>query len=825
MYPQQQQQNFNQIRNHHYNGNQQHGNQKRNNSHSHGSHSSHPPPNPYHGGNNGFAGYGNNGYHHKFNMNNHQQQQHYGQVPPNIGYGQGGAPPQVGYGLDDDLDNMYNQNPDSEDSSQGKDINNGNNNKKGDNNSNNNDEQEVNIGSYQSHPQIKISNGDNMADLPDIPQMPQVKDVNLKPQEDELHRHVGFVIKLNARLVELNAECRTLYPKLAKDLVESKIKEFASDEYKQLRDNNVQLQERCSLYEQQVQTLLSEQDLKNDLKAEIEKLRLLVKQYSSSKNNENDKYKQKDYREMISRESKQYVSELQKQLDIYRDKVIYLSQQSQSCMATIKKCVQKQKLTQEDISNANNELDPLRQHLQWLEDQSNEEQLQLNHQQQRLKQEIDQLKSNAKESKLNYEQLQIKNTQLNEEILILRDKNKLEQSERMAKDEQLQIHMEHKYKSQIQALEERLSKMTVARITMEDDFAQRQKQEQERADKYRAKYESVKQHVKTLEMQKVEYTRVNMQLRQQNNQFRGMITQLQNQLKMITMQQQQQPPQQQPLQQDDRVKQELLRLQEQQRNLIQQQNMLVAQKQEQNKQNNVNNNPLLNGMNNGGGGMNNYGLNNGMNQNGFNDVPPIKEHQASHSYAMGMNGNGNMDQNNGHNHSQSYAHGVGQNNNGGSNSNLHMQNMNNYGMNGMNPNPQLAMDNLQKQGSGSLHQQQVAAQRELWGKRTKVISEKGTKKRILVEWHFVTSDNQPHTVVLQHTQDTKPKTRRMLWVDGSEKYNNKSSASSFRIEIDKDVVVVSIDQLDQYQYRLTINNASYQDAFNLWEQKQKINNQ
>merc|ERR1712003_508432 len=100
---------------------------------------------------------------------------------------------------------------------------------------------------------------------------------------------------------------------------------------------------------------------------------------------------------------------------------------------------------------------------------------------------------------------------------------------------------------------------------------------------------------------------------------------------------------------------------------------------------------------------------------------------------------------------------------------------------------------------------------QLWGKSTKTISHKGTKKRVLVEWHFVTSDRMPHTVVLQHTQDQKPKTRRMLWVDGSEKYNNKSSASSFRIEIDKDVVVVQIDQMNSYQYRLTINGAAFAD--------------
>ena len=108
-----------------------------------------------------------------------------------------------------------------------------------------------------------------------------------------------------------------------------------------------------------------------------------------------------------------------------------------------------------------------------------------------------------------------------------------------------------------------------------------------------------------------------------------------------------------------------------------------------------------------------------------------------------------------------------------------------------------------------------------WEKKTKTISEKGSKKRILVEWRFVTSDEKPHNVVFAHTQDTKPKTRRMLWVDGSEKYSQKSSASSFTINFNrKDVVVVSIDQLAEYQYRLTINNVSFQEARKRWLQKE-----
>merc|ERR1719295_1301086 len=106
-------------------------------------------------------------------------------------------------------------------------------------------------------------------------------------------------------------------------------------------------------------------------------------------------------------------------------------------------------------------------------------------------------------------------------------------SEDKMKADQMEQHVEFKYKGQVQRLETELSKMAAQRMTLEDDFAARQKQEQERADKYRAKYESVKQHVKTLQVQQTEYTRVNQQLRTQNNQFRAMITQLQNQLRAM----------------------------------------------------------------------------------------------------------------------------------------------------------------------------------------------------------------------------------------------------------------------------------------------------
>merc|ERR1712013_328562 len=349
-------------------------------------------------------------------------------------------------------------------------------------------------------------------------------------------------------------------------------------------------------------------------------------------------------------------------------------------------------------------------------------------------------------------------------------------------------HIEYKYKGAMQKLEGQLSQMAAQRMTAEDDFAARQKQEQERADKYRAKYESVKQHVKTLEMQKTEYTRVNEQLRQQNNQFRAMITQLQNQLRAM---QNQSVPQNQMMGQADPYGQM--------------------------------------------GGAHGHG----SVHSGSSDMDAMSHnmHNMANAHGHGHphgNGNGNNPMMNdhardpfgqGHGQAQGHGHrgqggGLGLGGGGfGNGMNGSMRNVNEREA----PNVSGSMADL---GAGSslnnLNSGLVpSAQRELWGKRTKVISDKGTKKRILVEWHFVTSDGQSHTVVLQHTQDTKPKTRRMLWVDGSEKYNNKSSASSFRVEIDKDVVVVSIDQLDHYQYRLTVNNASYEDAFALWQATQQ----
>ncbi len=97
-------------------------------------------------------------------------------------------------------------------------------------------------------------------------------------EQEELQRHVGFAIKLNSGLAQSNAA------HLVKKIIETKML----------------LEHKRNDYEQQIQMLLTVQNLNNDLTEEISRL--------SNNNN-----------------YIQYVSQLQKQSNIYRDKVIYSS--------------------------------------------------------------------------------------------------------------------------------------------------------------------------------------------------------------------------------------------------------------------------------------------------------------------------------------------------------------------------------------------------------------------------------------------------------------------------------------------------------------------
>lgn len=183
-----------------------------------------------------------------------------------------------------------------------------------------------------------------------------------------MNRHVGFVLKLNAKLVQLNAECSMLYPQIAKDLMDSKLAEFQKADYKRLAEDKVSLTKKCADYESQIQTLLPVQDSNDKLQMEMQKMRKLLNTYSAK-----EQFEENDYREMLSSQSREYVTELQRQLDSYRKKVVYLSQQSQSCMAAIKHSVQHQQRTQEDINTAYEQLHSAKLHIEYLENSEDQQ--------------------------------------------------------------------------------------------------------------------------------------------------------------------------------------------------------------------------------------------------------------------------------------------------------------------------------------------------------------------------------------------------------------------------------------------------------------------
>lgn len=107
---------------------------------------------------------------------------------------------------------------------------------------------------------------------------------------------------------------------------------------------------------------------------------------------------------------------------------------------------------------------------------------------------------------------------------------------------------------------------------------------------------------------------------------------------------------------------------------------------------------------------------------------------------------------------------------------------------------------------------------EAWLKNLTVVSKHHKRGRnvVLVKWHFMTKNNVLHTILLQHLQDSLTKnTLRILWIDGREKYNDKSDVNSFRIEMDDGTLVVlllpSFLTTDSTDYRLTINGEQFID--------------
>merc|ERR1712244_19008 len=167
-----------------------------------------------------------------------------------------------------------------------------------------------------------------------------------------------------------------------------------------------------------------------DLNEEISKMRSLIDAYSKKVQNNN--IAERDYREMISMESRKYVNELQKQLNIYRDKGMVLMQNNNDCMNAIKSSVQHQKTTQESISNAYNELKPLSEHLAFLEENINESN-------QRNKEQIDSL-NNEHDEKV--KDLEFKCKNLQKELDIVQQQQRSAQSEKIANIAQIEVNLE-----------------------------------------------------------------------------------------------------------------------------------------------------------------------------------------------------------------------------------------------------------------------------------------------------------------------------------------------------------------------------------------------
>ena len=131
-------------------------------------------------------------------------------------------------------------------------------------------------------------------------------------------------------------------------------------------------------------------------------------------------------------------------------------------------------------------------------------------------------------------QVQNKSKHMEAEQQVLKEALNDQKSREMAITEQMQQRAEYQFRSQLREMEEKLSMMEANKIQSEDEWNERVNDERERADKYKAKYESAKGHLKQLEVQSNEYHRVMEELRVQNDELRNIIGQLQQQQRTLS---------------------------------------------------------------------------------------------------------------------------------------------------------------------------------------------------------------------------------------------------------------------------------------------------
>ncbi|ETO16188.1 viral A-type inclusion protein [Reticulomyxa filosa] len=562
-----------------------------------------------------------------------------------------------------------------------------------------------------------------------------------KQEIAQLNRQCGFIILLNSRLIELQLESKLNFPKLDLTKREEKLKvkkknniyiyiipnanELFGIHHEKLIQEKAELEKKRRSYEKELTQLRPLYQLNQDLNREILRLREANKSLTS-----NIKsivclfvclfFANADIRSMLSEKSRQYVEEIERQVNYYRGHVVTLVNEVESLRQGCSICMDRLTESQKDLTSARDEMSALLSQMNEMEERTGSDKEDVR----RMKQEIGHLKAQMETEK---QSLQWQLEHLRNEKDVLSEALSNERSKQVALE--YQASSDIKYEKQIKDLQDQLSMIEANTLQVQDQWEKRVKDNQELADKFRAKYESVKQHIKTLELQHGEYTRVNEALKKQNNEFRQMITKLQQQLKQAKS--------------NNAINGGSANVVGDMPNLalgiinpgvnvaespalsdmaslnaqfLAQQEAALTQFKSNQKNDSSNNDDRKKNKNHSSDSLT---INSKLQKNILSDeeVPKLIAPSKSvpHSHAYSSSKKSSLED-------LSASEGVLDNDALGEGSDD--QNASNL--------------EVRKVIGDPLNPQPV---QEIWGRKTKTISQKGTKKRVLVEWHFVTSDS------------------------------------------------------------------------------------
>jgi len=108
-----------------------------------------------------------------------------------------------------------------------------------------------------------------------------------------------------------------------------------------------------------------------------------------------------------------------------------------------------------------------------------------------------------------------------------------------------------------------------------------------------------------------------------------------------------------------------------------------------------------------------------------------------------------------------------------------------------------------------------------WQKSVEVVSRSKEKTRVKVTWSFVVN-KKTHCVVFAHSQKSNPyaKSKRVLTIDGKQRWTQKSTATQFTEMHENNVLTVSIgynEKEKRFEYELKINNKAHSALFQEWQ--------